>query len=632
MSLVVTSNDFRENNNPNTNQVSKAYSYQNNLLNTLRIPKNSQIAFQSAKITRNSEITIDKANAQFNHYFGVPVGTVTAPTIKHTTQTSFPACVGSRGSLQNQRTVGNIESLRENIQLGINAASYNPALIQITPTVPASIVNPTSTVITENKTENVLDGFKYTTTQNKVNTKHLAAALTWTDISGSEVAPFTSVAGVATSTSAAGMLAQNREYPLSQNKGEAIINFSGMNAKTNDDDWIVGFSRISTLKKDVELEYYAPQQWSPSVKDPEMNGFGSIYGDIIVTRFNGKLKVYQSGVDAASTDENSVDAYLQMNEVVYYGGDWNAEFKGDADGYDMKLNDDDYVAIKFTLDGEHMRIDLIDDGDSEVLLSDYIVTKSKGGLKANLTAPICASKMAMYPICSCEGTAKTCTINYVNAYTNYPKYDAALGNAHYDWWGYCEANNLERWALEVENRFWNNMSNTTGGILNDGCLLPVLITGDVQTNYQSKLITAPSVEYGEFITANATAYDFLGFRNAPVSVPLSNTAGVTITNSNKLTGAYGNTDSIFIRLNNLTQTSINGVKGTTSKIIAHLPRFDNNGNQFGSLYFEPNERVYMKLNNVEELLVNSFDIDVVYQDEQLCTTISAKTVICLHIR
>ena len=63
-----------------------------------------------------------------------------------------------------------------------------------------------------------------------------------------------------------------------------------------------------------------------------------------------------------------------------------------------------------------------------------------------------------------------------------------------------------------------------------------------------------------------------------------------------------------------------------------MPRFDNNGNHFGSLYYEPNERVYMKLNNVEELLVNSFDIDVVYQDEQLCTTISAKTVICLHIR
>ena len=630
MSLIVTSNDFRENRNPNTNEVAKAYSYRNNLLNTLRIPKNSQIAFQSAKITRNQQVTLDKGNAQFNHYFGVPVGTALAPTIKHTTQTPFPASIGARNILTNERILKNVDDMVDPITLGINSSSFNPALIQITPTVPASAVVPNSTNVEVNRILNVFEGYKYTTTQNKLNTKYTKANLTWTDISGSEVAPFTQAAGTATSTTVNGMLIQNREYPISQNKGTATITFGGMNATDNDDDWACGLSRISTLKKDGALEWYAPTEWADTDYNLAMNPYGSIFGDIVISRLDGKLKVFQSGVREDATNESSSIAVLEMNEIVYYGGDWNAQFKGDADGYDIKANDDDYVAVKFTLDGEHMRIDLIDDSATEVLLTDYIVTKSKGGLKANLTAPICASKMAMYPMATCEGTAKTCTIEEIFAYTNYPKYDATVGNAVYDWWGYCETNNLERWALEVENRFWNNVNNTTGGILNDGCLLPVLITADVQTDYQSLIITAPSDTYGQFVTAGAVTSDTLGFRETPVSIPTSNTAGVTITNSNS--GVISNTDSIFIRLNDFNQNSINAVKGTNSKIIAHLPRFDNGGNEFGSLYYEPNERVYLKLNNVDELLINSFDIDIVYQDEQLCKSISAKSVICLHIK
>ena len=91
--------------------------------------------------------------------------------------------------------------------------------------------------------------------------------------------------------------------------------------------------------------------------------------------------------------------------------------------------------------------------------------------------------------------------------------------------------------------------------------------------------------------------------------------------------------SLFVRLNNFTQNTTNARRGTsTSKIVAHLPRFDNSGNETGGLYFEPQERVYLKLNNTTELTLNQLDVDIVYDNEQLCTAITGKTIIVFHIR
>ena len=63
-----------------------------------------------------------------------------------------------------------------------------------------------------------------------------------------------------------------------------------------------------------------------------------------------------------------------------------------------------------------------------------------------------------------------------------------------------------------------------------------------------------------------------------------------------------------------------------------MPRFDNSGNETGGLYFEPHEKTYLALNNTDELLINSFDVDIVYDNETLCTALSGKTIVCFHIR
>ena len=44
------------------------------------------------------------------------------------------------------------------------------------------------------------------------------------------------------------------------------------------------------------------------------------------------------------------------------------------------------------------------------------------------------------------------------------------------------------------------------------------------------------------------------------------------------------------------------------------------------------KKTYLALNNTDELLINSFDVDIVYDNETLCTALSGKTIVCFHIR
>jgi len=90
--------------------------------------------------------------------------------------------------------------------------------------------------------------------------------------------------------------------------------------------------------------------------------------------------------------------------------------------------------------------------------------------------------------------------------------------------------------------------------------------------------------------------------------------------------------SVFVRLKNFSLNSQNFAKGSQSKIVYHLPRFDNSGNEVGALFFEPSERMYLKLNNPNEIYLNDIDVEFVYSDEKLCTSLVGKSIVCFHIR
>lgn len=90
--------------------------------------------------------------------------------------------------------------------------------------------------------------------------------------------------------------------------------------------------------------------------------------------------------------------------------------------------------------------------------------------------------------------------------------------------------------------------------------------------------------------------------------------------------------SMFIRFHATQQQSYNANTGSISKIVYACPRFDVNGSLDGALYYEPNERVYIDMNNPSALTLTNMAIDIVDVNERLITDLEGQTQINFHIR
>ena len=630
MSLVVTSNISLDD-RPETSNVFKPYSFQNQLLNTMRIPPNSEIALQSCKINKNGLLIVDKSNSGFAHYFGVPVGSASAPTIEHTTTQPFFATAGEKGDFENGgRNQRNIDDFASDIQAGISLATFHPSLIN-------KVVTDKIAVTPKFETDNTFSGYKFVATGQAGKTTRAKANIEVVDIRRNQTSVFTQNEGVITANSNTGFQVQNREYPISQNAGQVVFTFSNANASDKArSPFMCGLSRINTQK--AVQGAFKPEYFNPNLGNGQDISYSGekIYSEVCIARVGEFLEVLQ--VTSNSRAQGNGRGQTAMQRVEYFGGH-NENF---ATKYNLRSNNSSFDKVIFKLENEEMIISLQNGSNTPVLLCDFSTmrsaTDSEGNPKAQATKnqllnPIGATKWAMYPVCALGGkgtSGNSITIESVDHYTNYPKFNAS-NYVNYDWWGYSEANNLTQWCRDVELRFWCDKNNTTGGLNGDGLLIPQRVNASgVMLNYSNLIITAQSEQYGEEITEPCNTQFTLGFVGRPVS-PVT-TADLVSTIESVTTPKLISNVSLFIRLNNFTQNSVNARQGTLSKIVAHLPRFDNSGNETGGLYFEPHERTYLKLNNTNELLVNSFDIDIVYDNETLCTALSGKTIICFHIR
>lgn len=629
MSLVITSNQAVEN-GPQESNAFKPFSYQNRLLNTMKIPPKSEIALQSAKINKNGLFVLDRSNSGFCNYFGTPVQDVNSGDIKDTTTQPFRAVIGSgeaflAGDVKNEV---NVEDMRNEIQKGINQATFHPSLINGVDTTTLNV-----SALYDNTEK--FEGFKFVATQATAKTsKTVFADDALTNIAGTGfTGTFTQAAGEATSTNGAGFLVQNRQYPISQNQGTCVINFSDANTNGR---WMAGLSRINRkVETEVGKTEYVPEYFEFGVRGTTTAGLRLRnmwrYADICVCRVGTDLKVFQSGSRTIGTGTG-----IYMNEVVYYG-DHNTNF---AAVYDIATNGNHYQKVRFTLNNEELSIHMLTSDDTATLLCDFSTMRGTGsGTAANKNEclnPVNATKWAMYPMMAASGGGaaggQKMKIEKLDHYTNYPEYDAST-YFNYDWWGWSQKYNQLNFCRSLERRDWNNYSRTTTnhGDGASGLLPPKNVNADGgMADYDNLIITTRSEEYGPSTNVTNTQFT-LGYVGQPVSIPTASTNTTTTNQSSTVPKLISNI-SLFIRLNNFTQSSMNARMGTLSKIVAHLPRFDNSGNETGGLYFEPHEKTYVALNNTEPLYINSFDVDIVYENETLCTAISGKTIICFHIR
>ena len=627
MSLVVTSNIATED-DPSFSNVFKPFSYQNRLLNTMRIPPMSEIALQSAKINKNGLFILDRANSGFCHYFGTPIEDLHDDNFDNSTTQPFRAVIGAGEAFRagDKKNEVNIDDMAGEIKKGMDQATFHPSLITGESTT-GNVVTPLY-----DGTSLSFKGFKFVTTQQTAKTTRVAANIDWTDISKNNAYTFTQAAGAVTSSDINGFYVQNREYPISQNAGTAIFNFSEANSGGR---WMVGLSRINKQRDigagDVD---YLPTYFDDSITNATLlSGVQTrnqlLYCDVAVMRVGTELRVYQTG----SRTGAGVGDGIFMNQVTYYGLH-NANF---AAVYDIGTNADNYRKVKFVLNNEELKIYLVDNLAAEVLLCDYTTLRAAGAVKNECLNPVNAAKWALYPTCAASGNSaaggQEITLESVDHYTNYPAFDETK-YFNYDWWGWSQEYGETIFCKKVEMRDWNNFSRTVSnhGVGANGLLAPkgVNASGGM-ADYDSILITARSAAYGTSTNECNTQFT-LGFSGDPISTPLAPANNLITTTESTSTPKLVSNISLFIRLNNFTQNSVNARQGTNSKIIAHLPRFDNSGNETGGLYFEPHEKTYLSLNNPEEILINSFDVDIVYDNETLCTALTGKTIVCFHIR
>ena len=128
---------------------------------------------------------------------------------------------------------------------------------------------------------------------------------------------------------------------------------------------------------------------------------------------------------------------------------------------------------------------------------------------------------------------------------------------------------------------------------------------------------------------------FLGF---DVAIVTQSDYGTVTDNNKKITFTSNtvplprSTRECFVKLESLNIESFNGATSDISKIIYSIPRFDNSGAVVGSLFFENNDRYYLKLNNVAPILLNRMDVQMVDVRNRIIDGLFGNTVVILHIR
>jgi hypothetical protein len=160
------------------------------------------------------------------------------------------------------------------------------------------------------------------------------------------------------------------------------------------------------------------------------------------------------------------------------------------------------------------------------------------------------------------------------------------------------------------------------------------LTTSTFDSYRFILLFGPGEPFYKY-TRSANLQSRLGFQGEGI---VGHNSGATDSQSNQYlspdTPDLMDYSSAFVRLDNFTQKSYNAGTGRPSKILYQVPRFDTSNREFGNaLYYEPQERTYIKLHNSDSIRLNELHLSICDNLERLCDAgITGKTVICLHFR
>ena len=646
--------------------------YHNHLTSPLEVKPNSEIAVQSVKIERQqiNELT---EGAKLLYYFGRPLGSTLSldDTSSRPTLISLP-----RGAYDN-------DELARELQSQMNSACVSPAVKG-------------NFRVTEKLDGSAFAGFTISASQNGANDTNRASSIStgvadFTHAVGTKAphgqpsSSFTLASGVFTRTGATGGTILDgkccgiaTDYPLSMmDGGEFTVDLRGASISdgeggTHNSSWAIGLTR-PTLQLNNDATKYNNYGNAPLDFIYENSKLPHYYDYVVKLDAGsigeaGELKVFQ-GCYEKDADGVAIANSFKLREIQYVGGTGQT---GAIIGNASINASGEYQRLKFQVVGDEITVSL-KKGSTGAGTELALVDSTQNANASRVFKPVSEFTNALYPkICLAEGSLTIQafdTFSVTSQSYEYPTLTGAdasnmsggtytVGDSPYS--NYVSYTKLMR-TPEGDHTFtgqepcWMNRgrglfikqpdSTGYGQMLPSDPASAETITfqganSDNGVNFKHTLIledTSPpesqNPEISNYFSQMCNMSRILGFPNITV---LDESDG-TVTASNKVVWSSTSTpeikvNSAFVRLSNLNQRTYNSCKNSVSKMLYHIPRFTNDGRQFGDLFFEVGEKTYVDLNNTETFTLNQLQIQIVDKNERIVEDLKGDTIVVLHVR
>tara|TARA_R110001632_G_scaffold111898_1_gene222774 strand:- start:1072 stop:2988 length:1917 start_codon:yes stop_codon:yes gene_type:complete len=635
MSLVITSNTPKNEIGTLTEGINRAFSYTNHLQGTLKIDTDSQIAVQSVKINKTGNIMLNESNTKFGFYFGRKESiylSLSGYDETDITNNSLMIPAFIVGPEDRDRNFSlNTDDLASQIQTSFRKVLNCPNLCETDSGV--GVQNPGPICIPKRDgTGQGFTGFKWTI-QETLSASCTAISPTWTNFgeTGTGTAPETPGPTfiVKNPNTTEPICAVGTDFPLSLNGG--VFNCSLGTHKDGDDysDFSIGLSRCngskSILVADSDGNYgiQEPDYWSDA-------GTSDVFFDWRVA------SIYNAATDGGAHEirvyhsvAKEEDGQFEEVEFEYWNDEEGPRTPYGGQGNDgMTWESEEFNLVRFTINNERMRIDLIGPQGNKI-----IATGVKGGGDSNgnqTMKPVGPTTRWLFPKLILAPTKQM----EVMSYSGVDVKDYVYGSCQdLDWYNQRQCDNdIQECRLLDESLYCGYLSNDTLEVSLLFYNQKGLEGGQFMDN-EVRLVSAPSEKYFLGQIGLNSQY-ILGFQNQGDAAPVSGDLGKaqdTVFESSSVPDLVSK-ESIFIRVKNLPITSANFSKSAMSNILYHVPTFSNSGAETGSLHFEPNEMVYLNLNNTEPIYISTMEVDLVYGDETLAEGLAGKTVVVFHVR
>ena len=658
MSLVITSNTPQNQVNTTTTGINLPYSYTNHLQGTLTIPPNSEIAVQSVKINKTGNIQLNKFNTQFGFYMGRDQDGVNWDLSDDFNVDGLGKLDTENNSLMiptyilpkdraNKNFSYNTNEIATELQIAWNKSIYHPNLLKNTSASQGGGEYGGVVTAKRSASNQGFEGWEFTLTNS--SDKPLGALPTennpgtdWINAKLGNSAPSVAYPTITNPDSNNHEAFIGTAYPLNLVNGSFNCSFGTHRSGSTYSEFAIGLTRacLPTATDTEDL----PEWFQPKGNPMGFNASGVLgVNQTSAEFFDWCIASVWDRVEekhALKLFHNVSSSDPQRTELEEFNYKW---MNGDDYYY---FEDEKWKNVVFNVRDERMKIRMENGSGANAskTLVDGSDTGGGGGffpINASNMKPVCPTTRFLYPKLLIKPTLNM----VINKFYGVSVADHVYGKANYiDLWSQSKStgtigssralSELQEYMRRLDSNiyFTTDESRVNYKIINEQSGLATQGDG-IRLRGNFRIVSAPVDAFSMSYTLNTNL--LLGFQNNTNTPPETKYA---LSNPNLLKWKSNSVpkmvskESLFIRLKNMTFESANFSNSAMSKILYHVPTFDNSGNDVGSLHLEPTQMVYLDLNNTYPINMSTMEVDFIYNDETLATGLEGKSVVVFHIR